>query len=156
MRDSHNIWVMWKKIMFRDFQKRFLAIMLVLFLGACTFFRAPGKEDCDKILSREQMADILTEIYILEAFLMEYQYIERRVTDSAKYYYGGIFRHHDVDPDDFDEALDCYLLDEREMDRIHEKMLNRLSIMESEAEQLPEKEGPGPMPEPLLEPGSNN
>ncbi len=110
-----------------------MVLLSLLVLGACTFFRAPGRDDCDKILSRDQMAEILTEIYLLETFISEYQHIERKIRDSAKYYYAGIFDHHVIDPADFDEALDCYLLDTREMDRIHEKILSRLSVMESEA-----------------------
>ncbi len=138
--------------MSRKIYRLWIVTLLLLLVGACTFFRAPGKDDCDKILSRDQMADILTEIYILEAFFFEYQGIEYRITDSAEYYYGGIFRNYDVDPDDFEEALGCYLLDQREMDLIHEKMLNRLSLMESEAEQLPEQEGAadGPAPKPMI------
>lgn len=120
----------------------FLVSALLLTLAACTFFRAPGRDDCDKILGREKMADILTDIYLLEAFMLEYQHIERRIRDSANHYYRGIFDHYGIDPADFDEALSCYLLDIHEMERIHEKMLSRLSIMESEAGQLPPMEEP--------------
>ncbi len=112
-------------------------VSLVSLLAACTFFRAPGRDDCDKILGRDQMAAILADIYVLEAFLLEYQHVNRKVRDSARYYYGGIFYSHGVDALDFEAALDCYLLDAGEMDLIHEKMLNRLSVMESEAEPLP-------------------
>ncbi len=112
----------------------FFFILASSFLVSCNFFRAPGKDDCDKILPREIMADMLTDIYLLEAFLVEYQHIERRVRDSAMYYYGGMFTAHGVDPFDFEQALSCYLLDRNEMDLIHEMVLNRLSMMESEIE----------------------
>lgn len=115
--------------------KRHHVFFFVLLLQiSCTFFRAPGRDDCDKILGREQMVAILADIYLLEAFLMEYQHVDRKVRDSSGYYYGGIFDRHGVDARDFEEALDCYLLDAREMERIHEDLLQRLSIMESEAE----------------------
>ncbi len=114
-----------------------VVLLSLILLSACNFFRAPGRDDCDKILSGDQMADILTEIYILETFINEYQHIERKIRDSAKYYYAGVFDYHGVDPSDFDEALDCYLVDTREMDRIHEKILSRLSVMESEADEMP-------------------
>ncbi len=112
----------------------FATTLLLLILGACTFFRAPGTDKCDKILTREQIVEILADLYMLEAFLQEYQYIERESRDSVMYFYAGIFTHHGVDPADFEEALDCYLLDGREMERIHEKLLSRLSLMESEAQ----------------------
>ncbi len=110
-------------------------LFLLLTLSACSFFRAPGKVDCDKLLSKEQMTAILSEIYLLESFLSEYQHIQRGVLDSAAYYYAGIFEHHQVAPEVFEEALYCYLLDRKEMDEIHEKILNDLSLMESESQQ---------------------
>ena len=132
--------------------KIWVIIAAMLLLGACNFFRAPGKHECEKILSRDEMFDILTDIYILEAYLIEYAYFERRIRDSANYYYAGIFDRHQVDPADFEQALSCYLLDRGEMDMIHEQMLNHLSILESEAfrpsaDPESEEDFPGIVPE---------
>ncbi len=110
--------------------------LMLLTLASCTFFRAPGRDDCDKILTREQMTDILTDIYLYETFAREFQSMEPAFRDSARYYYAGIYHYHDVEAAVFQEALDCYLLDPREMDAIHEEILNRLSIMESEIQQV--------------------
>ncbi len=107
--------------------------MLVFLFASCGFFRAPGKDKCDKILSKSQMTDILTDIYMLEAYIREYQQAEPAAKDSAVYYYEALFERHGVERSVFEEALDCYLLDRREMDLIHEEMLNRLSLIESEA-----------------------
>ncbi len=117
---------------------------LIISVCSCTFFRAPGKDDCDKILTREQMVEVMTDIYLLESYLSEYRHIDSRITDSAGLYYSGVFKHHNIDPAEFEEALNCYLLDRREMDLIHELMLNRLSIMQSETgqDQVPGDEPP--------------
>lgn len=108
----------------------------MLLFSSCNFFRAPGRDDCDKLLSRETMVDVLSDMYLLEAFLVEYQHVQRGVRDSSEYYYAGLFDRHGVEPEQFEAALECYLLDRREMDLIHEMMLNRLSVMETEEEQL--------------------
>ncbi|GEM_PF-1185727 len=119
---------------------RFIAICgltaVMLWSSSCNFFRAPGRDDCDKLLPRETMVDVLSDMYLLEAFLVEYQHVQRGVRDSSAYYYAGLFNRHGVDPAEFEAALECYLLDRREMDLIHEMMLNRLSVMESEEEQM--------------------
>ncbi|MDR4987909.1 MAG: DUF4296 domain-containing protein [Bacteroidales bacterium] len=120
--------------------RRCLVIGLALALVSCGFFRAPGKDKCDKLLPREKMVDVLTDIYLLEAYIRDMQQFERRARDSARYYYMGIFDHHQVDVAIFEAAFDCYLLDKKEMDLIHEKMLNRLSIIESEMGWEEEKE----------------
>ena len=109
---------------------------VILWFSSCNFFRAPGRDDCDKLLPRETMVDVLSDMYLLEAFLVEYQHVRRGVRDSSAYYYAGLFDHHGVDPEEFEAALECYLLDRREMDLIHEMMLNRLSVMETEEEQM--------------------
>ncbi len=114
-----------------------VAVML-LTLASCTFFRAPGRDDCDKILTREEMTDILTDIYLYETFAREFRSLEPAYRDSAKYHYVGIFQYYDIESAVFQEALDCYLLDQREMNAIHEEILNRLSIMESEVQQVEE------------------
>ncbi len=108
-------------------------MIFVLLLASCGFFRAPGKDKCDKILSKSQMTDILIDIYMLESFIREYQQIEPAAKDSAVYYYEALFLRHGVTRSVFEEALDCYLLDRRDMDHIHEELLNRLSLIESEA-----------------------
>ncbi len=127
--------------------------MMLLALVSCTFFRAPGRDDCDKILTREQMTEILTDIYLYESFARELQSLKPEFRDSAKYYYAGIYHYHDIDPAVFQEALDCYLLDNREMDAIHEEILNRLSIMGSEIEQVRDDALDGYIPErPLTSP----
>lgn len=111
----------------------YVILMVAVLLSACGFFRAPGKDKCDKILSKSQMTDILIDIYMLESFIREYQQIDPAAKDSAVYYYEALFERHGVGRDVFEEALDCYLLDRRDMDIIHEEMLNRLSLIESEA-----------------------
>ncbi len=114
--------------------KACVLIAMCLLVASCGFFRAPGKHKCDKILPREQMTDILTDIYVLEAFLREYQHIEPDFNDSIQYYYRALFDKHEVDREVFEEALNCYLLDRKEIDIIHETMLNHLSLIESEVE----------------------
>ncbi len=111
-----------------------IIIAIFIFVASCGFFRAPGKDKCDKILPREKITDILTDIYMLEAFLREYQHVEPDFKDSVQHFYHALFDKHEVDKEIFEEALNCYLLDRREIDIIHETMLNRLSLIESEIE----------------------
>lgn len=107
-------------------------LAMALLMASCGFFRAPGKDKCDKILSRATMTDILTDIYLLEAYVREQQQIDRSVNDSVNYYYFRLLKQHGVNISDFEAALDCYLLDRQEMEIIHEEMLKRLSIIEGE------------------------
>ncbi len=117
------------------YRKPFRLLFVIVLAGsmtACGFFRAPGKDKCDKLLSREVMTNILTDIYLLESYIREHQHLGRNIADSSDYYYYRLLKQYDVELSTFESALDCYLLDRQEMDAIHEEMLNRLSIKESE------------------------
>lgn len=125
-------------------KKNRILIFLLLFLAGCTFFRAPGRDRCDKILSREKMTDLLTDIYLLEGYLLELQSINPQLQDSIADYYAGLLDRHDVTYQEFEQALSCYLLHEREMQQIHEDVLQRFSIMESQSEPfMPDSQPPG-------------
>lgn len=119
--------------------RRLVAISLIwvsmcLLAGSCGFFRSPDRERCHKIISREQITNILADIYLMEGYLSDRLTIQPNLIDSIDYFYAGIFHKHAVSIVDFRQALDCYLLFEAEMEQIHEEILNRLSLKMSEAE----------------------
>lgn len=124
------------KAIFFKLWRRLILLVLITGFASCGFFRAPGKDSCDKILSREKMTEILTDVYLLEALLREYRQETEAADDSAAVFYRTLFLNHDVDPELFQQALDCYLLDKREMELIHEQILSDLSVREGEAESL--------------------
>ena len=104
----------------------------MIMLAGCNFFRAPGKDQCEKMISKEKMTDLLTDVYILEGFLQEVKVTSPNLNDTIMHYYGGLFEKHEVTMWEFQEALSCYLLHEREIQMIHDEVLQRLSMLESE------------------------
>ncbi len=107
--------------------------LVILAINGCGFFREPGKSRCDKILKREQLTEILTDVYLLEGFLMEQQSYYTYSIDSAKFYYAALFERHGVSRETFEAALACYLQDEADMRLIHDHILEKLSLLESQA-----------------------
>jgi hypothetical protein len=115
-------------------------ILIIFFLSimvtSCNFFRAPGKDKCDKIISVKKMTDILEDIYLLEAYLLNAQSVHINRHDSMIYYFGGVFEKHGVTKWEFEMALNCYLLNEKDMLIIHDEILQRFSLLQSKAEQI--------------------
>ncbi len=109
-------------------KKRFIVISLTLLLGGCHFFTAPGKDECDKIISQEKMTATLTDVYLMEGYLLDMQNRRPEIRDSAAYFYSQVFEKHNITYEVFDEALNCYLLHREEMMEIHESILSELSI----------------------------
>lgn len=118
--------------------KRFKIILVLLAMvlpamSACSYFRSPEKEKgCEKLLPKHAMIDLLTDIYLLESFMVEERLYTAPNRDTLVYYYAGLFDQHGVDPWVFDQALACYLRHTTTMLQINEEILNRLLIMESE------------------------
>lgn len=117
-------------------KKTTLIVLTLLMLNGCTFFRSPGKDDCDKILPREKLTDILTEMYLLEGYFIELQAFNPGLQDSLAHYYSGLFEKHGMSFTEFETALSCYLLHEDDIQQIHEEILQRYSIMESQIEPI--------------------
>ncbi len=114
---------------------KYLTLVLVLLMvSSCGFFHSPDRERCQKILPREQLTNILADIYLMEGYLSDHLTRHPEYSDSVDYYYAGIFHKHGVSRLEFKQALDCYLLFEVEMEQIHEEILKRLSLKMSEAE----------------------
>jgi hypothetical protein len=113
---------------------RIISIFLGCFLlTGCIFFRAPDREKaCNKIIPRATMARLLEDIYLLEGYLHETEARQPGIRDSVEYHYAWLFDTYNTTPWQFREALSCYLLDKEEMDLIHEQILSRFSLMESE------------------------
>lgn len=109
-------------------QKAIIILFLSLLMGGCHFFTAPGKDDCEKLLSQEQMSAVLTDVYLMENYLMDLQGRQPDIRDSAAIYYSQVFEKHGITYEVFDEALSCYLLHRQDMMAIHESILSELSI----------------------------
>ncbi|MDX9941839.1 MAG: DUF4296 domain-containing protein [Bacteroidales bacterium] len=111
-----------------------IMIIMAMILGSCGFFRSPDRESCHKILPAEKVTDILTDIYLMEGYLSNRQNTLLQTRDSVEYFFAGVFSKHGVTYQEFKGAMDCYLLHPEDMEKIHEEILNRLSIKMSEAE----------------------
>jgi hypothetical protein len=127
-----------------------LLVTLVSLMGGCNFFRSPGKETCEKIISRQKMTQILTDVYLLEGYLIDVQITRPKVRDSAAWYYSQIFQKHDITYEVFDQALSCYLLHADEIALIHEEILNDLSIRMTEAHNEATPQFPEILEEPIF------
>lgn len=123
--------------------KKIVLLLLMASMLGCNFFREPGKDRCKRILSLEKMTAILTDVYLMEGYLLELQISRPSVRDSSAYFYRGILDKHQVDYQTFHTALGCYLLYRDEIDLVHENILNTLSIKMGEIQSTYRQEDAG-------------
>ncbi len=115
--------------------RRYTAIfitMLLISLSGCNFFRAPGKDRCEKLIAKEKMTELLGDVYLLEAYLQTEKSGSPNYEDTVMHYYGGLLMKYGVTRLEFKQALSCYLLHEEDIQQIHEDILQRFSLLEIE------------------------
>ncbi len=110
--------------------KRLLYVWVILFsLLSCTFFSGKGK--CERLIEKEKMVEIMTDLYLLEAYIQITARSRPEIQDSLHYLYAGLFKKHDISRETFNKALECYSLDRDKMAYLNEEVLNNISIIES-------------------------
>lgn len=92
-------------------------------------------------LSEEKMIDVLVDIHLTEATLRIANDSLARLTDTTnlRIRFAQVFRKHDINPDDFNNSLDYYIEHIEELDKIYVEVINRLTEMEANLQQKPDK-----------------
>ncbi|MFW5757325.1 MAG: DUF4296 domain-containing protein [Bacteroidota bacterium] len=119
----------------------FLTIFLVffLFLVSCSWFGCDNP--CHDTIEKDKMINLLTDLHILESHLSLRQ-SRRNMGDSSVLFYAGLFQKYNVTAEEFDQAYECYMLDNKLMTEVFDEVLNNLSIAQSKADEKKEdKEG---------------
>ncbi len=124
-----------------------LVFISLIVLSSCTFFSFKNK--CERIIEKDKMVEIMTDIYLLEGYVQVRSRTVPEVRDSADYYYSALFKKHDITKETFDKAFDCYSLDRELMLSLNEEVLNSIRIIEghtADEEFIPEEPVPADMP----------
>lgn len=112
---------------------RVIFYILLFLIAGCGFFRSPGRDRCDKLISRQKMTDVLYDVYLLEAYIQGVGFGSQvDLDDTVAKLYSSLFNAHNISRDIFHRAISCYLMHSHDMQRIHDDILNRMSILEGE------------------------
>lgn len=111
-----------------------LIIVLLLLATSCSWLNKKDK-DCSKIMPEKQMVAILTDMFLLEAYITNLQTTSSSFRDSAAHYYEALFHKHQITPAAFEQAYQCYLLNPVQIDRVMEEVINTLTILQSQPQQ---------------------
>ncbi len=113
-----------------------LIIILALTFNACTWFSSENK--CEKHLDRRTMANVLTDVFLLESQISN-QPGAVGIRDSVANYYAGIFNKHGITHIQFEKAFECYLLDQDNMAWVMDEVLSAISIQQSKLDEKREE-----------------
>jgi hypothetical protein len=107
-------------------------ITLALALGSCSYFKKDNI--CEDVMEKEKFVEIITDLYLLEAhFETFHQHKIEDFQDSLSIYYNALFHKHQVTKEQIHEAINCYVLERKMINQIHDEIINSLSLMEEKS-----------------------
>lgn len=120
-------------------QIRFLTIVLIISFSMVSCGIIGSDNPCEKHMEKQQMIDILTEVYLLEAHV-SHQQTGTNIRDSLPHLYGGLLQKYGVSTEQFEMAFECYMLNRDLMNNVLDEVLSNLSIARSKADEKKEEE----------------
>jgi len=116
---------------------RFFAgfFMLLFLLSACAEKKQEVTEVPKVLIEEEKMAEILSEVQLIEAYLSQIPYSKRGKSDSDYVYYPLLFEKYQINKTDFLDNLAYYAQNEEKISSIYDKsivILNKLKAKDLE------------------------
>ena len=116
--------------------RRFIGLLgLILLLSACTEKKKEVVDVPKVIIEEEKMAEILSEVQLVEAYLNQIPYSKRGKNDTDYVYYPLLFEKYKISKADFLDNLAYYSRDEEKISSIYDKsiiILNKLKAKDLE------------------------
>lgn len=102
---------------------RLLLLLSLIIIGACGEEGPP-----DDVLTREQMVDILTDIYVAEAKIARLSLNRDSALAVFRYYEDSIFHCKGLNDSIYNQSLNYYMQTPDELDKIYEAVLDSLNL----------------------------
>ena len=106
-----------------------ILIVVLLSLHACGLFE--NSNPCSKKMDKDKFVEIMTDVYLVEAYLETLHASKENINDSVSFYYNILFRKHSIEKEQLVRAIECYVLERELISEVHDEVLNSLSIMEA-------------------------
>ena len=100
-----------------------MAALSLMLLAACSNKQKVEKPDV--MLTEQQMIDVLTDSYLIEAELNQKKSVGEDVVLMQKVYYDQVFEHYGITDSIFEDNMHYYSLDLTTLERIMDSVMNR-------------------------------
>lgn len=101
-------------------------MLLACFVLGCSSHKL---EKPDNLLSPQKMEDVLVDINLTEAALDQMSMDSRQIVPEIVQQYDSVFQKHQIQADQFKISYEYYLADGKQMQKIYEKVVERLTIL---------------------------
>jgi len=108
---------------------------IIFLFSSCGLFSSDNP--CKRHMEKRKMAEVMTDVYLLEGKLSQLQ-TKPQIVDSVAYYYAGLFDKHKITAKQFEDAFNCYMLDSDNLTWLMDEVLSSLSIIQSRVDEKKE------------------
>jgi len=115
-------WIMLRKI---------CLLLVCVFLLSCTAKKETAPTNYGKILTHSQMTDVLVDIYLIEAALLNTVQEPGNVKQYTTHYYNYLYKKHKISRQQFLNSMEYYCFRTKELSQIYIDVINHLTAMQT-------------------------
>lgn len=113
--------------------KLIVSILSLLLIFGCTQKIETSVEPPEDLVPQEQMVDIVTDLFIMEAILIDKQKKKSEDFHFAKYYlHNSILEKYNITRKNFEDSFNYYAHDLKTMDEIYADAITKLSKLQED------------------------
>lgn len=111
-----------------------LSILLLFFVVSCSEQRVEKVEKPANCIEEDKFVDLLVDIQIADAILIDRNLNDNRLADTTVSYYNSIFNKHEINEAHFNETLKYYASYPEKMQELNNKVSEILKAKKKELE----------------------
>jgi len=111
--------------------KKNLSFFIFILLFSCTTEKEKTAITYDKILNQKQMTDVMVDVYLIEATLVNSIQETNNLKQYTKHYYNFLYKKHHINRQQFLQSMEYYCFHTKELSQIYTDVNNRLTAMQT-------------------------
>ncbi len=97
----------------------------------------PATNIPEELMPDSLMVEILCDVYLVEGLMLQLSYQDRKRPEVGNYYYQYIYKKYGINKEIFIENMTYYTTDVKRLDALHDKVIAKLSRIESSFDSQP-------------------
>ncbi len=112
-------------------KKNICLFFVALLLFACNAKKESTPVNRETILNHEQMKNVLTDIYLIEAALVNSIQDTTLLKQNTTHYYNYLYKKHSISRQQFLKSMEYYCFHTKELSQIYIEVINQLAARQS-------------------------
>jgi hypothetical protein len=111
--------------------KKTVLFLVFILLLSCGNKKTVAPPNYSKILDHSQMTNVLVDLYLVEAILINNMQENSNLKESTTNYYSYLFKKHQINRQQLFNSMEYYCFNTKELSQIYNNVINRLAAMQT-------------------------